>query len=163
MSLRQYRRDDDFHQFTLDGTLNDRVLKIDGEAGTWDALVSGTDVRFDAELVLDTLTIAARGHVDDVLEPRRPELEFRASGPDIDDVTRVLGLGAEGDGDVDLQGKLAAAADGPLELRVLGNIAGSSPTCRTSTPSISRCLRADRISAGSCVLRASTKYANRRS
>jgi len=95
---------------------------IDGEFGTWDALLAGRDFDVDVDAALDTFTLSARGRVDDIADLRRPEFEFTASGPDVDDLTRLLGLGEEGEGDIRLSGTLEPVADGPLILKVEGNL-----------------------------------------
>jgi hypothetical protein len=118
----QVYRDDAFLDLGLDATLDGKVVRLDGEVGTWDALLAGEDVRFDAEAVLDTFEFSARGRIDDLADPVRPELEFRAFGPDIDDLTRLLGLGEEGQGDIKLAGSLTPVTDGPLTLKVKGNL-----------------------------------------
>jgi len=120
--LDQMHRDDDYLDLELRGSLDGRRVEIDGEFGTWEALLAGKDFEVDVDAVLDTFTLSARGRVDDVADLRRPEFEFTASGPDIDDLTRMLGLGEEGDGDIRLSGALAAIADGPMILKVEGNL-----------------------------------------
>jgi hypothetical protein len=49
-------------------------------------------------------------------------LTFAAKGPDIDDLTKMLGLGDEGFGDIDISGSLGPADDGSLVLDVKGHI-----------------------------------------
>jgi uncharacterized protein involved in outer membrane biogenesis len=121
-SLDQAHRDDDYLELGLHGSLDGRRIEIDGEIGTWDALLAGKDFEANLDAVLDTFKLSARGRIDDVIDLRRPEFEFTATGPDIDDLTRMLGLGEEGDGDINLSGALAAVADGPLILKVEGNL-----------------------------------------
>ncbi len=120
--LDQALREDDYLDLEVRGTLEGRGLEIDGEFGTWDALLAGQDFDVDFDAILDTFSFSARGRVDDIVDLRRPEFEFAASGPDIDDLTRLLGLGEEGDGDIKLAGSLKSIADGPLALNVKGNI-----------------------------------------
>ena len=135
-SFHQRLRDNDFQDFRLNATLNEKVLELVGEAGTWEAIVSGADIRFDARLILDTLTVTASGHLDDITNLRRPTLEFAATGPDIDDLTRVLGLGEEGTGDIDLEGRLAASSDDSLELSLVGNLGSTDIETRGVFPDL---------------------------
>ena len=121
-SWRQLHRDDDFLEVSLDASLNDRVIAIDGESGPWSALLAGKDIQYDVEAGFDTLEINSRGYIDDVADLRRPNLEFRATGPDIDDVTRMLGIGDPGEGTIDLEGTLRPIDGGPVLLDVDGNI-----------------------------------------
>jgi uncharacterized protein involved in outer membrane biogenesis len=120
--LDQAHRDDDYLDLELRGSLDGRRVEIDGEFGTWDALLAGKEFEANLDAVLDTFKLSARGRIDDVVDLRRPEFEFTASGPDVDDLTRMLGLGEEGDGDIKLSGALKPIADGPLILRVEGNL-----------------------------------------
>ena len=103
-------------------SLDGAPVLIDGEIGTWDALLTGRDFHFEFEAVLDTFTFDLRGRIDDVTDLRRPEIEFTATGPDVDDLTRLLGLGDEGEGDIQLSGSLLSYTDGPLTLEVDGHI-----------------------------------------
>jgi uncharacterized protein involved in outer membrane biogenesis len=120
--LDQSYREDSFLDLELRATLDGKKVAVDGAVGTWDALLSGKNFDFDLEAVLDTFEFSARGRIDDVANLLRPEFEFTAFGPDVDDLTRMLGLGEEGDGDIDLSGALTPAADGPLALTVKGNL-----------------------------------------
>ena len=120
--LHQVHRDDDFLDLELRGSLDGRRVEIDGEVGTWGALLEGKGFEADLDAVLDTFTLSARGRVDDVADLRRPEFEFTASGPDVDDLTRMLGLGEEGDGDIRLSGALRPLVDDLLSLSIEGNI-----------------------------------------
>lgn len=118
----QAYRDDGFLELGLDATLDGRVVRLDGELGTWEALLAGKDLRFDVEAVLDTFEFSARGRIDDVAAPLKPEIEFTAAGPDIDDLSRMLGVGEEGEGDINLSGSLARSPGDNLVLSVRGNL-----------------------------------------
>jgi hypothetical protein len=118
----QVYREDDYLDLGLDATLDGKVVRLDGELGTWDALLAGKDLRFDIGAVLDTFEFSARGRIDDLADPVRPELEVTASGPDIDDLTRLLGLGEEGQGDINLSGALTPLVNGPLTVDIKGNL-----------------------------------------
>jgi uncharacterized protein involved in outer membrane biogenesis len=120
--LDQEHREDDYLDVELRGSLDGRRVEIDGEFGTWEALLAGKQFAADLDAVLDTFTLSARGQVDDIADLRRPEFEFTAAGPDIDDLTRMLGLGEEGDGDIKLSGSLRPVVDGPLILEIAGNL-----------------------------------------
>ena len=50
----QAYREDAFLDLGLDATLDGKVVRLDGEIGTWDALLAGEDLQFDVEAVLDT-------------------------------------------------------------------------------------------------------------
>ena len=122
ISLRQSSREDEMLEFSLDATLDGRTVQASGETGTWDALLAGKDIRFDIEFVLDTFEFTSSGQIDNLAEPRQPELSFTAKGPDIDHLTELLGLGAEGSGDINLSGALTKTAADQLLLELNGNV-----------------------------------------
>ena len=118
--LEQQHRDDDFLQLSVEGTLNERAIKFDGELGTWSALLLKKDVQFDLGARLDTLAVSASGYIDDLLSPYRPQIDFTATTPDINDVFHLLGVAQEGEGDIDLVGSLTPQEKGPLVLELAG-------------------------------------------
>ena len=120
--LLQKHRDDDFLQLYLDGSVNGRELKLDGEVGTWKDLLQKKDVQFDIGVRMDSFVVSAEGFVDDLGSPYRPRLNFTARAPDINHVFAVLGIDQQGDGDIDLIGSLQPMDQGPLVLSVAGDV-----------------------------------------
>jgi len=120
-SLRQQHRDDGLLEIDVDALLDERAVRIDGELGTWDALLAGENIQFDVDVILDTFEMTVNGHIDDLAHPVHPEMRFKAKGPDIDDLTLLLGLGEEGGGDINLSGSLKKEADDRLVLEANGN------------------------------------------
>jgi len=120
-SFHQRHRDDNFLALALKASIGDREVHIDGQLGTWDALLAGQDIHFDLQGRLGTFELEANGHIDDVARPHRPSVQFSANSPDIRDFTRMLGIGEEATGDIDLSGSLLPQVDGPLVLDVQGN------------------------------------------
>ena len=120
--LQQQHRDDNFLQLLLEGSVNDRVLKLDGEIGTWDALLQQGEVRFDLGGRLDTLVVNADGYIDDLTDPSRPRINFTAAAPDVNDVLQAFGVDRQGEGDISLVGSLTPEDQGPLVLDVAGDV-----------------------------------------
>ena len=120
--LRQRSRDDEMLELDVAGLLDGRVVRAEGELGTFKALLNGKNVRFDIKAVLDTFEFTGSGLIDDLAAPRQPELVFTAIGPDIDDLTTLLGLGDEGDGDIDLSGAVRKMEDQRLQVELNGNV-----------------------------------------
>ena len=125
-SLRQLHSEEGNLDLKLDATLDDAVVKVQGQVGTWDALLAGKDVSFDIDAVLDTFEFTGSGFIDDLAEPAQPEIRFTAKGPDIDDLTRLLGLGDDGDGNIDLSGAISKTAEEALLIELNGNIGQTS-------------------------------------
>jgi len=120
--LGQRHRDDDFLDLAFNGTIDGRQATLDGEIGTWNALLEQKDVHFDLDARLDSFTLNANGFIDDLQQPRRPQLKFEARAPDINDLLRLLGVAEEGRGVIDLSGSLSADAQDPLVLDVRGRL-----------------------------------------
>ena len=121
-SLNQHVRDDDFLTLGVEGTLSGREFRIDGESGTWSALLAGKDVRYDIDGQFDTVTVSSDGEIDDLFAPIAPTIRFSAEGPAIDDLTEMLALGDEGSGDISVSGSLAPYGDEKMLLDITGNI-----------------------------------------
>jgi len=122
VTLNQRHRDDDFLELTLDGTVGDRNFDIHAVAGTWDALLAEKDVTYDIEVLLDNFKISSKGTIDDLVAPRRPSLTFALSGPDINELLRMLRIEEGGSGDVDLTASLQPVENGPMALDVEGRL-----------------------------------------
>lgn len=125
-SLEQRHRKDGFLELELQATLGDGEIQLNGEAGTLQALLAGKDIHYSFEGRLDTFEVASSGWIDDLARPQRPSVEFSASGPDIDDLTRLLAVGEAGEGDINIAGALKPEVDGPLVFNVEGNIGKSN-------------------------------------
>ncbi|MEE4161780.1 MAG: hypothetical protein V2I25_04670, partial [Woeseiaceae bacterium] len=136
-SAEQHLGDTGFLDLGLRGTLSGRAVRIDGNIGTWEALLAGRDVRFDLNVNADTLVVAAAGTVDDLASPRRPTFVFEASGPDIDDLSAMLGLGDEDDGNVAITGELSSPADAPMLLDLSGNLGATTIEARAQFTDLS--------------------------
>ena len=122
-ALKQSERGDQFFDFSMDAAVGGRQLSLAGKAGTWAAMLAGKDIAYDLEGRLDTLRVQSEGTIDHWPQPKRPSLRFVFAGPDIDDLTNMLGLSDDGEGDVNFEGSLLPSDEGPLILQAKGNIA----------------------------------------
>ncbi len=121
-TLDQEHQPNDFLELSLLGAVGGRDVDIDGRFGTWSALLAGRNVEFDVDGRLDTISVSSDGVIDALGRPARPSLRFSINGPDIDDLTRMFGMGDEADGAIDLAGSLIPGDDGPLVLSVGGRL-----------------------------------------
>ena len=121
-TLHQQHRDDGFLELTLDGELSGRIFDIHAVVGTWDALLSTKHVEYEFEGQLDTFRISSKGTIDDLVALRRPSISFVASGPDINDLLRLLKLEEGGSGDIDLTGSLTPDNNGTMLLDIEGRL-----------------------------------------
>jgi len=118
-SLAQRPRDDGLLDAKLVGSLNKKPVQVEGQLGPFASLVTLSDVQLDLDGRFDTLSLTARGSVDDLANPRAPSLVFSLAGPDVRDLAEMLGLGRAGEGDIDLAGNLR-----PTDNGLIGTIRG---------------------------------------
>lgn len=117
----QAQAENDSLSATLKGSINSKPVRIDGHYGPFQSLLTGRNLNYDVTGQFDTLTIASKGMLDDLVSPRRPDVELRINGPDIGHVTRMLDLPDLGTGTMDLTASIKPV-DGALEAKIAGNL-----------------------------------------
>ena len=120
-NLQQEQADDGLLDAAATGTLNERTVSIAGGYGPLANLLTATDLNIDANVTLDTLSISAKGLIDDLTWPRRPTFKLHITGPAIDDVTTMFGLPDLGDGGLDLEAAVHTASEG-VDATLTGNL-----------------------------------------
>jgi len=79
-------------QFEVTGAVNEAPLKATGDLGTVDQLIEGQNVPFQISGELGEISIAAAGMIDDLYEPKRPEIGVTLNGPNAEYLTGFLGI-----------------------------------------------------------------------
>jgi hypothetical protein len=125
-SLSQKHRDDDFLELLLDGTLAGRNFDIRALVGTWEALLATKNVAYEIDAQLGTFSVSSKGIIDDLVAPRHPSLTFAASGPDINDLLRMLKLKEGGSGSIDVAGSIQPAEDDLMRVHIEGQVGQAS-------------------------------------
>jgi uncharacterized protein involved in outer membrane biogenesis len=120
--LSQRHRNDDFLELTMQAKIDDREIELQAKVGTWSALLEQKDIDYELQAQLDTLVIVSQGHIDDLIDPRRPSLSFSVKAPDVNDLARLLQIPERGSGNISLTGSLMPGDDGLLVLNVDGNL-----------------------------------------
>ena len=121
-SLSQTHRNDDFLELLLDGALAGRNFDIRAVVGTWEALLATKNVAYDIDAQLDAFSVSSEGVIDDLVAPQRPSLTFAASGPDINDLLRILKLKEGGSGVIDVTGSVQPAEDDLMRVEIRGQV-----------------------------------------
>ena len=109
--LDQTELDSGLFDARLSGQLNGRDIEVAGQYGPLASLLTLTDLTIDVDGKFDTLHITVDSTIDDLVRPRRPSGTIEIVGPDIDDVTEMLGLEDLGGGDLDLKISLTPQPD----------------------------------------------------
>jgi uncharacterized protein involved in outer membrane biogenesis len=120
-SFTQTLREDDLLDSALIGDINGRDVEIKGQLGPLESFLTGRDMQFEVTGSFDTLSIRSTGYFDDLRDPQQPSVDLSIQGPDVDDVTQMLGLADYGEGNLDFHASVVPADDG-LKLTVGGNI-----------------------------------------
>lgn len=149
-SLRQRRERDDFLALSLNGDVGGRKLELRGRVGTWQALLERKNVQYDLEAQLDTTAFSSKGSIDNLAKPSRPQLEFSAVGPSIDDLSRMFGFRRDAAGDIEVRASLTPTPDGLLTLRVVGNVGEAQIEADGSVSDLQnlRQMRVDMLASG---------------
>ncbi len=122
--LDQTELDNGLFDARLSGQVNGRDIEVAGHYGPLASLLTLTDLTIDIDGKFDTLHITADSTIDDLVRPRRPSGTIEIIGPDIDDVTEMLGLEDLGGGDLDLKISLTPQPDA-LTLDASGHLGES--------------------------------------
>ncbi len=104
-SLDQYQQPDGMLQISLDGNFNDRLVELTTTIGPSMNLLGGQDITFTGKGYLGGLSFSGNGLIDDLVAPRRPQFIFEMQGPDIDEITAMLGVDDLGGGGFSLRAR----------------------------------------------------------
>ena len=104
-SLSQHQQSDGMLHANLDGSFNDRPVEFTGTFGPYANLLSGRDVTYTATGLFGELELNSSGFIDDLLKPRFPEFKFDMQGPNVDEITAMLGVDDLGSGEFSLRAK----------------------------------------------------------
>ena len=148
-SLRQHQRDDDMLEAFVDAVVNGREVELRSTLGTWTSLLAGRNIQFDASGRLGSLSVEAKGLIDDVRKPSRPVIDFRLTGPSVAHVSSMLGFGEVGEGDIDLAGSLAIDKTSSLALQLKGHLGQTRVDATASAAAIDDLRNADIVMSAS--------------
>jgi len=104
-SLDQHQQPDGMLQISLDGDFNSRLVELTTSIGPYANLLGGHDVTFAGNGHFGELRFSGNGLVDDLMAPRRPQFTFEMQGPNIDEITAMLGIDDLGAGGFSLRAR----------------------------------------------------------
>jgi len=100
--LHQQQTDDGMLHISLDGALNQRPVEYTGSIGPYTSILQGRDITFTGNGHFGSLDISGNGLIDDLLKPKRPKFNIKLQGPDVDEITAMLGVEDLGTGQFSL-------------------------------------------------------------
>lgn len=120
-AFHQRQDDDGMMHINLDGNLNARPVTFAGNLGPYANLLQGRNITFSGNGHFGSLNISGKGLIDDLLEPKQPIFSIELQGPDIDEITAMLGVEDLGTGQFSLIAR-GEEGDGLYEADIHGNI-----------------------------------------
>ena len=120
-SLHQQQQQDGMLHTELNGLLNNRLIEYSGRMGPYDNILNGRDIRFESEGHFGELKISGKGLIDSIYEPKNPTFMLNLEGPNIDEITAMLGIDDLGGGGFFLSAKGGQIKD-HFEAGITGNI-----------------------------------------
>lgn len=106
---------------TLNGNLNNRLVEYTGSIGPYENLLNGRDISFDTIGHFGELTLKGNGFIDNALKPHHPKFNLDLQGPDIDEITDMLGVNDLGGGGFSLRAK-GGPVNGNYEADINGRV-----------------------------------------
>jgi len=120
-NLQQHLQPDGLLHIELQGDLNGAQMEYTGTIGPYVNLLQGKNVSIDGKGQFGSLTLSGKATIDDIASPHRPLLNVELKGPNIDDVTSMLGVDDLGSGGFlvkitssDANGELVASLRGDI-------------------------------------------------
>ena len=110
-SLKHHHQSDGMMSATLLGDLNERPVEFTWKTGPYENLLNGRDISYNASGYFGELEISSNGVIDDLLEPLHPTINLEMKGPNIDEITAMLGVDDLGSGGFTIRAEGARDAD----------------------------------------------------
>ena len=104
-SLDQHQQPDGMLHISLNGDFNDRLIELTGSVGPYANLLAAHDVTFAANGNFGELRFSGDGLINDLMAPRRPQFKLEMQGPNIDEITAMLGVDDLGAGGFSLRAR----------------------------------------------------------
>ena len=120
-SLSHHQQADGMLQTTLNGDLNNRLVEYTHTVGPYVNLLNGRDISYRGNGHFGELVLEGDAFVDDLLKPRHPSFNLDMQGPNIDEITAMLGIDDLGSGGFSLRAT-GAPVNGVYEADINGKV-----------------------------------------
>lgn len=156
-SLEQSVETDGMIHADLEGSLTGRPVSFNGVAGPNSRFLSGTNFEIEGNGNLGNITVAGSALFDNLWVPQRPGFDLKIAGPELSELTEMLGVEGLGAGELSFTATGTSTEDN-LTTRLLGNfgefklditsvqsslqeVTGSSVNAQISGPNFGRLAR----------------------
>jgi len=102
-SLSHQQQGDGMLHTNLNGDLNSRLVEYTHTVGPYVNLLDGRDISYEGSGHFGELALKGDAYVDDIRKPRNPKFNLDMEGPNIDEITAMLGINDLGGGGFSLR------------------------------------------------------------
>ncbi len=110
-SLSHLQQADGMLHTTLNGDLNNRPVEYTHTVGPYVNLLDGRDISYEAAGHFGELALKGDAYIDDLRVPKSPKFNLDMQGPNIDEITAMLGIDDLGGGGFSLRASGAQVSD----------------------------------------------------
>ena len=103
----QLHLDDDMLEISLSGNINNSPLEFHGTLGPFQNLIDASHISIEGTGMVGRLEFSGSGVIDSLKAPEQPSFKLEIKGPEINDITQLLGLEDLGGGDFILSAEMA--------------------------------------------------------
>ena len=120
-TLSHHQQADGMLHTTLDGDLNSRSVEYTHTVGPYINILNGRDISYKGSGHFGELVLEGNAFIDDLLELRQPSFNLNMQGPNIDEITAMLGIDDLGGGVFSLRAT-GALVNGIYEADINGKV-----------------------------------------
>jgi uncharacterized protein involved in outer membrane biogenesis len=118
-SLTQSLNADSVLHLELAGELNGSAVQVQTDVGPYERLLDGNDIRLQGSGSFGKISVTGSALLDDAWAPLRPEMELSINGPELKELTDMLGIQGLGTGALSFSAA-SRALDSELEVEIKG-------------------------------------------
>ena len=134
-SLSHQQHADGMLHTTLNGDLNNRLVEYTHSVGPYNNLIEGRDINYKATGHFGELALEGDAYIDSLRAPGSPRFTLDMQGPNIDEITAMLGIDDLGGGGFSLRAK-GAQVDDQYEAEISGQVGDISLNAAAQTSDI---------------------------
>jgi len=136
ISLSHQQQTDGMLHTTLNGDLNNRLVEYTHTVGPYANILDGRDISYKANGHFGQLALQGDAYIDNLLAPESPKFNLDMQGPNIDEITDMLGIDDLGGGGFSLRASGAQIND-RYEAEIGGKVGDISLRASAQSPNIS--------------------------
>lgn len=105
---------------SIEGLMSGKPIQVDLISGPYDNLITGNNFTIEGQGSFGNISVFGIAEFDNLWAPERPTFDLQVSGPELEELTQMLGINGLGRGDLSFSA-IGAVDNEVLTTRVLGN------------------------------------------